>query len=233
MSAAYLSRVHFMFEVIASTALILLPLSVRQELLDEKKKIFETNPLAKILWRGLIFLCLIFFGRFLLGPGSVYADLIFASIIATQILLMLELIKNFRNSTSIHLFCAILAALTPVALVITRIISISAQDRYEYKFSLADNSGIPVLLWLVIAACCFVMLNAVTKFQFQKHWKKERALRLDTEWASLDSLIALSRARDSETGNQIIRKKKYVGLLIDNLRPKGWFTMPDPDADME
>jgi hypothetical protein len=231
--AAYLSDLHFVFEVVASTALILLPLSVRQELMDEKKKIFGPNPLSKILWRGLIFLCLVFFGRVLLGPSSVYASLIFVSIIATQILLILELIKSFRSSNSIHLFCAILAALAPVALVITRIVSISAQAEYEYKLSLHDDSGLPVLIWLIIAASCFILLNAVTNFQFQKLWNKERDLRLDTERASLDSLLALSQARASETGKRIIRKKKYVAVLIDNLRPKGWITMPDLDAQME
>jgi len=232
-TAAYLSGLHSVFEVFASTALILLPLSVRQELLDEKKKIFGPNPLSQILWGGLIFLCLVFFGHVLLGPGSAYAGLIFVSVIATQLLLILGLIKVFRSSRSMHLLYAIFAALGPIALVIFRIVSISAQNRYEYKLSLADGSGHPVLLWLVIAACCFVMLNAVTNFQFQKLWNNERQLRLDTERASLDSLLALSQARDSETGKRVIRKKKYVGLLIDNLRPKGWFTMPDPDADME
>lgn len=231
--AAYLSGVHFAFEVFASTALILLPLSVRQELLEEKKKIFGAPPFAKILWRGAIFLCLVFFGRVLVGPSSAYACLIFTSAIATQILLILELIKIFRKSKSIHLLSAILAALGPIALVITRIVSISGQDKYAYKFSLVDDSGMPVLLWLVIGASFFVLLNAVTNFQFQKLWNKERTLRLDTERASLDSLIALSQARDSEAGNRILRKKKYVGLLIDNLRPKGWLTMPDLDAQMD
>ena len=227
----YLSGLNFVFEVFASTALIMLPLSMRQELRDERKKIFAENPFSKILWHGLIILCLVFFGRVLLGTGSGYTGLIFISVISTQILLILELIKIFRRSKSVYLLYAIFAALGPVPLVITRMVSIAVKDTYE--FSLVDNSGLLVLLWLAIAACCFVTLNAVTNFQFQKLWNKERALRLDTERASLDSLIALSQARDSETGNRIVRKKKYVGLLIDNLRPKGWLTMPDLDADTE
>jgi len=228
----YLSGLNFVFEVFASSALILLPLSVRQELRDEQKKIFGADPFSKILWYGFIILCLVFFGRVLLGPSNVYAGLIFITAIATQMLLTQELIKNFRNTKSVYLLYAIFAALGPIPLVITRIVSVSVQAGYTYKFSLVDHSGLPVLLWLAIAACCFVLLNAVTNFQFQKLWNKERALRLDSESASLDSLIALSQARDSETGNRIVRKKKYVGLLIDNLRPKGWLTMPDLDAHM-
>jgi hypothetical protein len=229
----YLSGLNFVFEVFASSALILLPLSVRQELRDEQKKIFGADPFSRILWYGFIILCLVFFGRVLLGPSNVYAGLIFITAIATQMLLTQELIKNFRSTKSVYLLYAIFAALGPIPLVITRIVSVSVQAGYTYKFSLVDHSGLPVLLWLAIAACCFVLLNAVTNFQFQKLWNKERALRLDSERASLDSLIGLSQARDSETGNRIVRKKKYVGLLIDNLRPKGWLTMPDLDADTE
>jgi response regulator RpfG family c-di-GMP phosphodiesterase len=103
----------------------------------------------------------------------------------------------------------------------------------DYTFSLVDESDNLFLSRLVIGASFFVLLSAVTNFQFQKVWGKERELRFDSERASLDSLLALSHARDGETGNRFLRKRKYVGVLVDNLKSKGWLTMPDLDAQME
>ena len=231
--AAYLSDLNFVFEVFASSAIILLPLSVRQELRDERKKIFGANPFSKMLWLGPIILCLVFFGRVLLGPSNAYANLIFISVILTQILLVIEIIKIFRRSKSIHLLYAIFAALGPIPLVIIRIFSVSVQDTYKNKFSFVYESELPFLLWLIIAAFFFVLLNAVTNFQFEKFLNKERKLRVDAERHSLDNLIALSIAQDNEAGNRNIRKRKYVQALVDNLKQKGWFVMPDPDADMD
>ncbi len=124
-----------------------------------------------------------------------------------------------------------MAALFPFTISFIRSYLIIVQD--DYTFSLVDESDILFLSRLIIGASFFIILNAVTNFQFQKLWNKERELRFDTERASIDSLLALSHARDGETGNRFLRKRKYVGVLIDHLRSKGWLTMPDLDAQME
>ena len=229
--AAYLGDLHFVFAVFASTAILLLPLSVRQELRDEPKKIFQSNPLSKVLWIGLMIFCLLFFVRLFLGPSPAYGHLVGGLNISVQLILLLEILNKFRTSKSVHIFCAFVAGIVPLPFLALRTYLIIFQD--DYAFSLVNESDLQFLSRLVIGASFFVLLSAVTNFQFQKVWNKERELRFDTERASLDSLLALSHARDGETGNRFLRKRQYIGVLIDNLRSKGWLTMPDLDAQME
>jgi hypothetical protein len=229
--AAYLSDLHLILNVLASTAILLLPLSLRQELRDERNKIFGADPFSKMLGLGLMIFILLFLGRLLLGESSEYGYIINILNIPLNILLIIELYKVFRISKSIHILYAIIFSFFVLTILAFRVFLYISED--NKAFSLVNESFILLSSRLIIGASFFIILNAVTNFQFQKLWNKERALRLDTERASLNSLIALSQARDSETGNRIVRKKKYVGLLIDNLRPKGWLTMPDLDADTE
>ena len=229
--AAYLSDLHFVLEVFASTAILLVPLSIREELRDEPKKIFGSKPFSKMLWYGLIILCLVFFGRVLFGSSQEYGYLVSSLNILVQLFLALEILNSFRATKSIHLMHAMIAALVPLPMVALRIISISAQD--EYSFSLVNESELSFMLRLAIGASFFIVLSAVSNFKFQTLWNKERKLRVDAERHSLDSLIALSIAQDNEAGNRDIRKRKYVQALVDNLKQKGWFIMPDPDADMD
>jgi hypothetical protein len=229
--AAYLSDLHLILNVLASTTILLLPLSLRQELRDERNKIFGADPFSKMLGLGLMIFILLFLGRLLLGESSEYGYIINILNIPLNILLIIELYKVFRISKSIHILYAIIFSFFVLTILAFRVFLYIYED--NNAFSLVNENFILLSSRLIIGASFFILLNAVTNFQFQKLWNKERALRLDTERASLDSLIALSQARDSETGNRIVRKKKYVGLLIDNLRPKGWLTMPDLDADTE
>lgn len=231
--AAYLSGLHVVLEVFASTAILMLPLSVRQELLDQPQKIFGTNPFSKMLWLGSTILCLVLFGRFFLGPSTEYGYLIIMVAILAQISLTIEIFKNLKASKSIHLFYAMFSVALPLILFIIKIFLISFESNYRYNFVLVDQNDLTFLLRLVVAASFFILLNSITNFQFQKLWVKEREISLTSEREALDSILALSQAQDSETGSRIIRKKKYVNLLIDNLKRKAWITMPDLYVPMD
>lgn len=231
--AAYLSGIHLVFEVLASVSILLLPLTVRQELLDGPQKTFGSNPFSKMLWFGSTILCLVFFGRFFLGSSAQYGYLIILLAILAEIFLSIEIYKSLKTSKSIHLFYAMFSVIVPLILMITRIISISYETDYNYNFTSFDQNDFAFLLRLVIAASFFILLNSISNFQFQKIWTKEREVSLTSKREALDSLLRLSQARDNETGNRIIRKKKYVSLLTDNLRRTGWITMPDLDVHMD
>jgi hypothetical protein len=180
---------------------------------------------------GLMVFCLLFLGRLVLGQSHAYGHLVGTLNISVQLILILEIFNKFRASKSVHIFCAFVAGVVPLPFLALRSYSIIFED--DYAFSLVNESDLQFLSRLVIGASFFVLLNAVTNFQFQKLWNKERELRFNTERASLDSLLALSHARDSETGKRILRKRKYVGLLVDNLTSQGWLIMPDLNAQME
>ena len=68
--AAYLSDLHLILKVFASTAILLLPLSLRHEVRGERKKIFGPDPLFGILGIGLMIFILLTLGRLLLGQSS-------------------------------------------------------------------------------------------------------------------------------------------------------------------
>jgi len=229
--AAYWSDVHFILKVIASTAILLLLLSLRQELRDEREKIFGSHPLSKMLWLGLILFCMLFFGRVFFGQSHQYGFLVSGLNISVQLFLVWEIFNKLRSSKSIHLLYALIAALVAFPLLALRIFLIGIQG--GYVFSLVSESDLAFLSRLVIAASFFITMNGITNFQFQKLWSTERELRIDAERQSLDNLIAISQAQDTETGNRILRKRRYVQALIDNLKPKSWFTIPDPEAHMD
>ncbi len=217
--------------VVANASYILALVVISQELIFERTKIFGPNPFSKILWLGLITLCLIFFGRLLLGSGREYACLIVLLALAAELRLIRVIHKSFQETKSIYLLQAMFAALLAAGVMVIRLVAINTQS----VFSLGDRdeSGLLFALRLLNAASFFVLLNGITNFQFQKLWSKERKLRVDAERQSLDSLIAISHAQDAETGNRILRKRRYVQALVDNLKPKNWFTMPDPEAHMD
>lgn len=229
--AAYWSDLHFILEIAASTAVLLLLLSLRQELGDEREKIFGAHPVSKMLALGLIIFCLLLFGRVLLGQSREYGFLVSGLNITVQIFLAWEIFNKLRTSKSIHLFYALIAVLVTFPLLAFRIFLIKLQD--DYAFSLVSESEYAFLSRLIIAASFFITMSGITNFQFQKLWSKERELRVDTERESLDNLMAISQAQDYETGNRLLRKRKYVQALVDNLKPTSWFTMPDPEAHME
>jgi hypothetical protein len=86
--AAYLSDLHLILNVLASTAILLLPLSLRQELRDERNKIFGADPFSKMLGLGLMIFILLFLGRLLLGESSEYGYIINILNITLNILLI-------------------------------------------------------------------------------------------------------------------------------------------------
>ena len=229
--AAYWSGLHFILKIIASTAILLLLLSLRQELRGERNQIFGSYPLSKMLALGLMVFCLLLFGRVLLGESREYGFLVSGLNFTVQIFVAWEIFNKLRTSKSIHLLYALIAALVAFPLLAFRIFLIDIQN--DYAFSLVSESELAFLSRLVIAASFFIMMNGITNFQFQKLWNKERELRVDAERQSFDSLMAISHAQDTETGNRILRKRRYVQALVDNLKPKNWFTMPDPEAHME
>jgi hypothetical protein len=226
-----LNGFHFTLGVVANASYILALVAVSQELKFERTRIFGPHPFSKILWLGLIILGLVFFGRIIFGLGREYASLIILLALGAELMLISVIYKISRQLKSTYLSQAMFASILTAGIMIIRLVVVNSQS--VFSFTNSSESGLLIALRMLNAASFFILLNAVTNFHFQKLWNKERELRLDIERASLDSLLALSLARDRETGNRNLRKRKYVGVLIDNLRPKRWLTIPDLDARME
>ena len=228
---AYLSSFHFTVGVVANASYILALVVISQELKFEGKKIFGPNPFLKIFWLGLMIFGLIFFGRLLLGSGREYASLIILLALGAELRLISVIHKSVHQPKSIYLLQAMFAAVLAAGIMVIRLVAVNTQA--VFSPSVGDESGFLLALRLLNAASFFVLLNGITNFQFQKLWSKERELRVDAERQSLDSLIAISHAQDTETGNRTLRKRRYVQALVDNLKPKNWFTIPDPEVHME
>lgn len=120
------------------------------------------------------------------------------------------------------------AAVASLLIIIMRLVLVNEQTKYTVGFG--NESELLLLARLVNAAACFVLLGAITNYHFQKLWNKERDLRVEAERDKLDGLLAMAQARDNEAGNRTLRKKKYVGVLTDNLQSKGWFAAPAPSG---
>jgi HD-GYP domain-containing protein (c-di-GMP phosphodiesterase class II) len=135
---------------------------------------------------------------------------------------------RFRHAPSQYLRHVLIAATLSLAVMAVRIFQISNQS--SHVMGLGHESEALFVLRLLNAVCFFVLINALTNVHFQKLWLGEARRRHIAETGALETLTALARARDHETGSHIVRTQNYVRLLASHLAAKDWFEMPKEDA---
>jgi response regulator RpfG family c-di-GMP phosphodiesterase len=82
---------------------------------------------------------------------------------------------------------------------------------------------------LAIATICIL----ITNYYLEKLWHEYRLSSRAIEDGMLNSLNALSMARDNETGNHILRTKNYVRALAERLRARGDYADELSKKDIE
>jgi len=190
----------------------------------------------KIQWGGLvfsaiaagtIFLLVHFSLKYLIGPT---AGLIFAAVsfwAYRQIKVCLQILNNAFLKVMGGLF---------LASAFIWFIRIPLSQIYAFDLAVDPNQ---INFVLVFSAMLLVFLRQVTYFMLRMSLSHDQSLRQENtrsvyiEEQMLNSLNALSLARDNETGNHILRTQNYVRALALKLQAKGVYKNELSDSAIE
>ncbi len=127
-----------------------------------------------------------------------------------------ELFRSYRQRASGHLLLVLLLCLIGMGIIVLRLWLVSTTPAVveagvyrESGLVLASRVSFPVVL-------C-VMAIALNNHYMERLWRRELDARADAEGNMLATLSALAKARDEETGNHIVRTRKYVRVLAERL----------------
>lgn len=228
--AAIGSEFDVRFGVLANAAYVAALIILAKEVQSRQRE--TIREAAKYGLAALFSLLALFaVSRGLLGLSRSYAYVPNIAAFIANAFILVATYRHHQQSRSIYLQHAFAASLAAGLIMLIRIGQIHFQ--HVYSLALANESQILLALRALNAVSFFVLLSAITNFHFQKLWRREHDYRVETEQGMLASLLALAQARDNETGNHIVRTKNYIRVLAENLKQKGWFSVPDVDAHIE
>lgn len=214
------------FSIFAQAAYLSSLLIIAKELQVNRK---DTIRQSGIFLLGLILLFVLglflWSSRTLIGSEKIAALQVNVIAILGNLLIIFSSCVRCKKTPSNYISHIIIASFCSILIIITRIFQQHKIPSFSMHFGSEDE--VLFLLRILNAACFFLILNAVTNLHFQKLWNGEKKKREDLEFGMLHSLLTLSKARDNETGNHILRTKNYVRILAENLSCKNWISTDD------
>lgn len=96
-----------------------------------------------------------------------------------------------------------------------------SENLHHFEILWTLNSGNFLLISAIVCVSVFVLISGI--IQAYKDKEKQIVILEKTQSATIDMLTNLVEFRDNETGNHIIRTKKYVQALANYLLSHGFF----------
>lgn len=144
--------------------------------------------------------------------------------IALSIWQIYELLPQYMRTKSIYLGFMILAIAAQIVMWAYRTWMI---DRYLSFFehsSIFDEHVPEFIARLIVIVLYALIFIAVGNYFYSKLVMLERQRRQEQEEQMLIALKSLASARDSDTGNHIVRTQHYVKALAERLQSTGYYS---------
>lgn len=151
------------------------------------------------------------------GTYDVGVDLLSIVVVALSMWQLYELTIQYLRSKSIYIGFLIFAIAAQIVIWIYRVWVVDHYSSYVGHNSIYDEhvpEFIARLLVIILYALIFI---AIGNYYYDRLVARERERRQETEEQMLIALKSLASARDSDTGNHIVRTQNYVKVLAERL----------------
>lgn len=151
------------------------------------------------------------------GAYDVGVDLLSIVVVALSMWQLYELTIQYLRSKSIYIGFLIFAIAAQIVIWIYRVWVVDHYSSYVGHNSIYDEhvpEFIARLLVIILYALIFI---AIGNYYYDRLVARERERRQETEEQMLIALKSLASARDSDTGNHIVRTQNYVKVLAERL----------------
>jgi len=144
--------------------------------------------------------------------------------IALSIWQIYELVPQYMKSKSIYLGFLILAIGAQIVMWVYRIWMVDHYLSFFEHHSVFDEHVPEFIARLIVIVLYALIFIAVGNYFYNKLVMLERQRRQEKEEQMLVALKSLASARDSDTGNHIVRTQHYVKVLAERLQSMGHYS---------